>query len=113
MCSIDNEGKMANSDGIVLPNKTTMKGLKQGDTYKYLGAIQADGTIHHEMEEKVKTEYYRRVRKILESKLNGENIITGINTWINSLLRYSAAFLDRTGVELDMRTRELIGEKEN
>ena len=35
---------------------------------------------HHEMKEKVKTEYCRQVRKILETKLNGVNIITGINT---------------------------------
>ena len=39
---------MANSDGIPLLNKTTMKGLKDGDSYKYLGVIQADRTKHHE-----------------------------------------------------------------
>ena len=48
------------------------------------------------MKEKIKAEYYGRVRKILEMKLNGENIITGVNTWAVSLLRYSAAFLDWT-----------------
>ena len=93
------KGKMANSDGIALPNKT-MKGLKEGDSYKYLGEIQADEMKHHEMKEKVKTEYYRRVRKILETKLNGGNIIAGLNTCAISLLRYSAAFLDWTGAEL-------------
>ena len=61
---------------IVLPNKTKTQVLKGGDSYKYLGVIQADGTNHHEMKEKVKTEYYRRVRKILETKLIGGNIIT-------------------------------------
>ena len=104
-------GNMANSDGIALLNKTAMKGLKEGDSYKYLGVIQTDGMKHHEMKEKVKTEYYRRVRKILETKLNGGNIITGINTWAISLLSYSAAFLDWTGTELeqvDRRTRKSI-----
>ena len=51
------------------------------------------------------------MRKILETKLNGGNIITGINTWAISLLRYSAAFLDWTGSELeqmDRRTRKLM-----
>ena len=44
LCSINvMKGKMANSDGIALPNKKTMKGLKEGDSYKYLGVIQADG----------------------------------------------------------------------
>ena len=103
--------KMTNSDGIVLPNKTTIKGLKEGDSYKYLGVIQADGMEHHDMKEKVKTQYYRQVRKILETKLNGGNIITGINTWAISLLRYSAAFLDWTGAELeqiDRKTRKIM-----
>ena len=60
MCIIDSEErKIANSDGIVLPNKATMKGLKEGDSYKYLGVIQADGRKHHEMKEKVITDYYR------------------------------------------------------
>ena len=66
---------------------------------------------HHEMKEKVKTEYYGQVRQILEKKLNGGNKITGINTWAISLLRYSAAFLDWTGAELeqmDRRTRKLM-----
>ena len=88
-----------------------MKGLKEGDSYKYLGVIQVDGMKHHKMKVKVKTEYYRRVRKILETKLNGVNIITGITTWAVSLLRYSAAFLDWTGAELDQmdrRTRKLM-----
>ena len=66
---------------------------------------------HHEMKEKVKTEYYRQVTKILETKLNGGNIIAGINTWAISLLRYSAAFLDWTGAKLEQinrRTRKLM-----
>ena len=49
------------------------------------------------MKGKVKIECYRQVRRITETKLNGENIITEINTLVISLLRYSAAFLDWTG----------------
>ena len=52
------KGNMANSDRIALPNKATMKGLKEGGSCKYLGLIQADGIIHHEMKEKIKTEHY-------------------------------------------------------
>ena len=56
-------------------------------------------------------EYKRRVRKILETKLNAGNLIKGINTWAVSLLRYSAAFLDWTKFEmkqLDRQTRKLM-----
>ena len=41
------------------------------------------------------------MRKTLKTKMNGENIITTINTWVNLLLRYSAAFLDYPGAELE------------
>ena len=66
---------------------------------------------HHEMKEKDKTKYYGQVRKLLETKLNGGNIITKINTWALSLLRYSAALLDWTWKELeqmDRRTSQLM-----
>ena len=76
------------SDGKV------MKGLVEGAGYKYLGMIQADQIRYTEMTEKERTEYLRRVRKVLETKLNGGNIIKEINIWAISLLRYSAAFID-------------------
>ena len=36
---------------------------------------------------------YIRIRKVLKSKLNGGNLVHGVNTWEVSLLRYSAAFV--------------------
>ena len=36
---------------------------------------------------------YIRLRKVLKSKLNGGNLVRGVNTWAVSLLRYSAAFV--------------------
>ena len=43
--------------------------------------------------------------------MNGGNTLTGIHTWAISFLRYSAAFLDWTGAELeqmDRRTKKLM-----
>ena len=71
-----------------------MKGLIEGAGYKYMDIMQADQIRYMEIKEKVKTEYLRRVRKVLETKLNGGNIIKRINTWVVSFLRYSAAFID-------------------
>ena len=102
-------GKITKLDGISLPDGKVMKGLVEGAGYKYLGIIQADQTRYTEMKEKVKTEYLRRVRKVLETKLNGVDIIKGINIWEVSLLRYSAAFIDwncRELTQLDRRTRK-------
>ena len=41
----------------------------------------------------VSKEHIRRLRKVLKSKLNGENLVPGVNTSPVSLLRYSAAFV--------------------
>ena len=50
------KGKMATSNPTKLPNKTTIKGLKEGGGYKYLGVIQTDGTTYHLLKAKLKTE---------------------------------------------------------
>ena len=104
-------GQVATSNGIKLPDESVIKSVKGGESYKYLGMLQADQIKHQEMKDKVMKEYKRRVRKILETKLNAGNLIKGINTWAVSLLRYSAAFLDWTKFEmeqLDRQTRKLM-----
>ena len=39
--------------------------------YKYLGVLQSDSIMNREMKEKAKSEYIRRVKKLLRSQLNG------------------------------------------
>ena len=59
----------------------------------------------------VSKEYIRRLRKVLKSKLNGGNLIRGVNTWAVSQLRYSAAFVSWRKSELqaiDRKTRKLF-----
>ena len=46
------KGKMANIDEITLPNKTTIKVLKEGDSYKYLRVIRTDRMKNREMNRK-------------------------------------------------------------
>ena len=48
----------------------------------------------------VSKEYNRRLREVLKSKLNGWNLVRGVNTWAVSLLRYSAAFVSSRKSEL-------------
>ena len=60
------KGKITSSDGRVLLNKITIKVLKDGASYKYFGAIQSDGTKHHEASEKDtknKTEWWKYSNK--------------------------------------------------
>ena len=104
-------GKKTTSDGIKLPDNIVIKSLKEGEGYKYLGILQIDEVQEKETKRNVSNEYKRRVRKILETKLNGGNIIKGINSWAIPVLRYSAAFINWTKTELqwmDRRTRKLL-----
>ena len=59
----------------------------------------------------VSKEYVRRIRKVFQSKLNGGNLVSGVNTWAVCLLRYSAAFVSLRKSELraiDRKTRKLF-----
>ena len=63
------------------------------------------------MKEKLRNEYKRIVRKVLQSKLNGKNMVKAINTWAVSSLRYSAPFIEWTREELrtmDRMTRKML-----
>ena len=83
------KGKIVKLVGIELPDGKVIKSLQEGKNYKYLGILDAEKFLEEEM----KKEYIRRLRKVLKSKLNGGNLVRGVNTWAVTLLRYSAAFV--------------------
>ena len=85
--------KIVKSDGTELPNGKVNNSLEEEESYKYLGVLETDEMMVNEMKDKAKKEYSRRVRKVLESKENSGNVFKVINTWILSMVRYSAAFL--------------------
>ena len=93
-----------------LPNNN-IKGLNLDETCKYLGILQADDIKHKQVKKKTLSEYNKRVRKILKSKLNGGNIIKAINSWAVPVVRYTAGIKDWTQAELedlDRKTRKLM-----
>ena len=55
----------------------------------------------------VSKECIRKLRKVLKSKLNGGNLVRGVNTWAVSLLRYSTAFGSWSKSELQAIDRKL------
>ena len=102
--------KCAMSVGIELPDGKVIKSLQEGESYKYLGILEADKFLEEKMKLNVSKEYIRRLRKVLKLKLNGGNLVGGVNTWAVSLLRYSAAFVSWRKSELqaiDRKTRKL------
>ena len=62
--------------------------------YTYSGVLQLDSIMSREMKKKVKSEYIRRVKKLLSSQLHGENFIAEINPWALVIIRYGAGVLD-------------------
>ena len=62
-----------------------------------------------EMKDKIRKEYLRRTRKLLETKLSSRNLIERINTWAVPPVKYSGPFLKWTRDELkqmDQRTKK-------
>ena len=59
----------------------------------YLGILEADRFLEQELKLRVSKEHFRRLKKSLKSRLNGQNLVKGVNTWAVSLLTYSAAII--------------------
>ena len=77
------------------------------ETYKYFGILEADTIKQIEMKDKIKKQYLRRTRKLLETKLSVRNPIKGINTWAVSLVRYLGLLLKWTREELKQMSQRI------
>ena len=44
--------------------------------------------LNTKMKSKITSEYIRRVKKLCRSKLNGGNLINGVNAWAVDVVRY-------------------------
>ena len=84
---------MIRTEGIELPDEKCMREVNH-DGYKHLGLLQFDFIMNSEMKEKVKSEHIKRVKKLLRSQLNGENVIAGMSAWAMGIIRYRAGVLD-------------------
>ena len=74
------KGKIVKSVGIELPDGKVIKSSQEGESYKYLGILEADKFLEEKMKLNISKEHIRRVRKVLNSKLNGGNLVHGVNT---------------------------------
>ncbi len=104
------KGKRVRSEGLTLPSGEVMKDVDQSG-YKYLGVLQADQVKSVEMKEKIKVEYFRRVKLLGKSKLYAGNLVNGINAWAVGVVRYSAGILDWTRKDvraMDVKTRKIL-----
>ena len=101
------KGKTVKSFGIELPDGKVIKSLQEGESYKYLGILEADKFLEKKMKLNISKEYIRSLRKVLKPKLNGGNLVRGVNSWAVSLFRYSATFNSWRKSELQAIDRKL------
>ena len=81
------------------------------DTNILESILKADGVKHEDMKDQIKKENTRRVRNILNSKLNEGNIISSISSRAVSIAKYGAGIISWTKMELeelDRKTRKLM-----
>jgi hypothetical protein len=103
-------GKVQEHEGIVMPGGEVMRSVEEVG-YKYLGILEFDQIMEKEMKEKTRREYFRRLKLVLKSKLNGKNKIMGINAWAVAVIRYGGGVLNWRDGELkaiDRKTRKFL-----
>ena len=104
-------GKKKSLGEAIVMNGVTIKELKEGEVYKYLGldeSVQYHGEIN---KERIVTEYFRRVRTIWSSQLNSRNKTIAQNTFALPILVPTAGILDWTIEEIediDKKTRKIL-----
>ena len=73
-------GKQDMSDGMKLPNQDKIRTLGVKGNYKDLAILEAVSIEKVEMKGKIKKEYLKRTRKLLETKQFSRNLLKYINT---------------------------------
>ena len=77
---VTEKGKIVKSVGIELPDCKVIKSLQEGESYKYLGILEAERYLGEEMKLKVSKEHFRRFKKVLKTKLNSGDLVQRVNT---------------------------------
>ena len=92
--------KQVHCKGINLGDGVVIEEVDE-EGYKYLGILERDGICQEMMKEKAQKEYYKRVRAVLKSTLNGGNVINAINIWTVATARYGGGIINWNKGELD------------
>ena len=97
-------------DGFELPDGQMIKEVDENG-YKYLGVLEGASIKTKQMKELIRKEYLRRVRLAARSRLYAGNLISAVNVWAVSVVRYTAGVLDWSAGEvkkMDRKTRKLL-----
>ena len=94
-------GKMVKGEGLqVLQERMKTLEPDQEEMYKFLGVEQADGIKTKKVYERVKVEMTKRLKLLMKSKLNDENLIQAINSKVVPVAAYPMNVCKMTKGEL-------------
>ena len=104
-------GRLTKTTDLELEVNTVIEELEQESTYKYLGVSKGDGIQHSAMKEKIRKEYYGRVRMVLKTGLNAANKFEAINTLAIPVVTYSFNIINWKLSDIrrmDAKTRKIL-----
>ncbi len=99
-------GKLTTSESIEVDMHTVIQDHEPGKTYKYLGIEECEIISNDTMKERIRKEYYRRVRLVLQSALNSRNKISAIGSLSVPVVEYSSGLVDWTEQEIRIMDRK-------
>lgn len=97
--------------GFDLQNGTSIDPLGEEETYKYLGIQQALKVYHKQLKDTTTRRYLERVRRIVRTKLSGNNMCKALNAWAIPTLVYTFGIIkwNKTDLEnLERKTRTIM-----
>ena len=103
-------GKVVSSGRVEMPDVKRIKEVEKNG-YTYLSILEYKEILESKMKEKFKSEYLRRTKLVMKSRLYDRHKIIAINTWALSLIGYSASFVKWTKIkldEIDGKTRKVM-----
>lgn len=104
------KGKWTQSEPMTIGSEL-LDNLEQNETYKYLGFHQSNKLDHTKIKQELKQQYVKRLKNLLKSYLNSNNLFKAINTYAISTLTYSFGIIKWTPTDLnnlEITTRKLM-----
>ena len=99
-------GKRHLTDGMELQNQTRLGRSEKRKCTNTWTSWKLTSPNKWRWKKKIKNEYHRRTRKLLETKLCSRHLIKGINTWVVPFVRYLGLFLSEPEKKLTKWTKE-------
>ena len=104
-------GKLLKCTNNLEINQLSVKPMKEGDTYKYLGIDENIGYVGPINKDRITKEYYHRIKKIWNSELSSFNKVIAHNTFAVPVFITSVGIVDWTIneiKEIDCKTRKQL-----